>query len=401
MLFHLRQVLHLKTQLTNKRPQGFLFFFKLCYNKDGDDMLNTALKILEVIENHGYKAYLVGGFVRDYLLNLDTNDIDINTSATPKELKEIFPDSVIPKDDYGAVVVLRKNIRFEITTFRKEIAYKDNRRPIQIMYIDNLYQDLLRRDFTINAICMDKDGEIVDFLNGREDLEQHTIKTIGNSDEKFSEDALRILRAVRFATTLDFDLTEEIECAIKRNKKLLKLLSYERKREELDKIFTSKNAKKGISLLIRLNLDCELDLPSLNEVKYTDSLMAIWAILNVTDLYPFTSNEKELIQSIQEVYQFDNMNRTILYKYGLYVSSVVEEMRGQSTKEITELYNSLPIHDRKDIMVTGDDIMKALNRPEGSYLKKIFDDIEQEILYNRLENRKENILLYCTEHYKS
>ena len=141
MLFHLRQVLHLKTQLTNKRPQGFLFFFKLCYNKDGDDMLNTALKILEVIESHGYKAYLVGGFVRDYLLNLDTNDIDINTSATPKELKEIFPDSVIPKDDYGAVVVLRKNIRFEITTFRKEIAYKENRRPIQILYIANLYHD--------------------------------------------------------------------------------------------------------------------------------------------------------------------------------------------------------------------------------------------------------------------
>lgn len=363
-------------------------------------MLNTALKILEVIESHGYKAYLVGGFVRDYLLNLDTNDIDINTSATPKELKEIFPDSVIPKDDYGAVVVLKKNIRFEITTFRKEIAYKDNRRPIQIMYIDNLYQDLLRRDFTINAICMDKDGEIVDFLNGREDLERHIIKTIGNSDEKFSEDALRILRAVRFATTLDFDLTEEIECAIKRNKKLLKLLSYERKREELDKIFTSKNAKKGISLLIRLNLDCELDLPLLNEVKYTDSLMAIWAILNVTDLYPFTSNERELIQSIQEVYQFNNMNRMILYKYGLYVSSVVEEMRGHSTKNITELYNGLPIHDRKDIMVTGDDIMKALNRKEGSYLKKIFDDIEQEILYNRLENRKENILLYCIEHYK-
>lgn len=364
-------------------------------------MLNTALKILETIDAHGYEAYLVGGFVRDHLLGLTTNDIDINTNATPKELKEIFPDGIIPKDDYGAVTIIIKNIRFEITTFRKEISYKNNRRPVEIQYINDLYQDLLRRDFTINAICMNQKGEIIDLLKGRDDLDKKVIKTIGNSDDKFSEDALRILRAIRFSTSLDFQLTKDVEKSIIKHKKLLKKLSYERKREELDKIFTSSNAKKGIETLIKLGLDQELELFSLKDIHYTDSLVAIWAVLDVTDLYPFTNNEKELIQNIKEVYQFHDLNRSNLYKYGLYVNSVVAEMKGKSVKEVTEAYNSLPIHDRCDIVVNGEDIMMALNKPSGAYLKEIFDDLEQEILYNRLENKKEEILSYCVSKYKN
>ncbi len=369
------------------------------YNKDGDDMLNVAKKILKEIEDHGYVAYIVGGYVRDYLLGRTSNDIDICTNATPRELKEIFVDASIPPDDYGSVVVTFKSVRFEITTFRREHTYQDHRHPGEVQYVDDLYQDLLRRDFTINSICMDQNGNIIDLLHGRDDLDLRFIKTIGDSEQKLQQDALRILRAIRFATTLDFGLSEDVVSSIVRHKRLLLDLSYERKREELDKIFTSTNAKRGISLLIQLDLLDELEIPKLKMVHYTDSLMAIWAVLDVVSLYPFTANEKDLIKDIQDVYGCNNLDPYVLYRYGLYVNSVVGEMKGESSTSITRVYNLLPIHSRRDIDASGDEICEVLGREPGSYLKEIYEDLEQAILYGKLENNKEDILQYCISSY--
>ena len=130
-------------------------------------MLQEALKLLKKITEHSYDAYIVGGFVRDYILGIESNDIDINTNATPKQIREIFEDSCLPSEDYGSVTVIFKGIRFEITTFRKELTYVNNRKPVEIEYINNLYEDLIRRDFTINTLCMDQDGKIIDMLEGR------------------------------------------------------------------------------------------------------------------------------------------------------------------------------------------------------------------------------------------
>ncbi len=364
-------------------------------------MLETALKVLKEIESSSQEAYIVGGFVRDYLLGISSNDIDMNTSATPKELKELFPDSTIPKDDYGSVTLMRKNIRFEITTFRKEYSYKNHRQPVKIEYVDSLYQDLLRRDFTINAICMNQQGEIIDLLKGKKDLEDRIIRTIGNSDDKLKEDALRILRAIRFATTLDFSLSPEIEEAILKNKHLLKDISYERKREELDKIFANHNTKKGISLLLKFGLEESLDIPLLSTVTSTDSLMGIWAVLDVLDLYPFTANEKDLIEGIKKAYQCDNLDPYNLYKYGLYINSVAGEMKGESVKKITEAYQQLPIHERRDIAVDGDLVMETLNRQPGPYLNQIFKELERKILYRELKNEKDVLLDYCCQNFKN
>ena len=131
-------------------------------------MLNTALKLIKTIEEHGYIAYIVGGFVRDQLLGITSNDIDICTSARPSDIRNIFPNSCLPNEAYGSITVVIKNIRFEITTFRKEIRYLNNRKPIEFEYIDDLMEDLKRRDFRINTICMDKDGKVIDLLNGKE-----------------------------------------------------------------------------------------------------------------------------------------------------------------------------------------------------------------------------------------
>ena len=364
-------------------------------------MLDIALKLLKEITSHSYKAYIVGGFVRDYIMGIESNDVDITTNATPKQIKEIFEDSCLPTEDYGSVTVVKKGIRFEIATFRKEIEYVNNRRPLTVKYIDDLYPDLLRRDFTINTICMDEEGKILDELNGRSDIDRKIIKCVGDAYEKFEEDSLRILRAVRFATILDFSLDDDVRDAIKSTKGLLRKLSYYRKKCELDKIFTSPNRNKGIQLLLDLGLDEELELPNLYKVLdiKTTSLIGIWSILEVEDKYHFNRNELDLIEGVSKALTLNNLDPMALYKYGLYVNSVAGEIKNLDIKAITESYAALTIESRKDIDITSLDIMKVLNQEPGKYLKDIYDDIEREILYKRLNNSKEDICKYIAKKY--
>lgn len=362
-------------------------------------MLEIAKQVLNMINSNGYKAYMVGGFVRDYLLGIESNDIDITTSATPKQLQEIFQDIDLSSEEYGLVTLMVHKIRFEITTFRKEIQYIDNRKPLEVEYIDDLYQDLQRRDFTINTICMDKNLEIIDPLKGRMDLERRIIKTVGDADAKLEEDSLRILRAIRFSTNLGFCLSNEVELAIKKNKHLLKKLSYNRKKQELDKIFANKNAMQGIQLLLRFHLDKELELERLKDIKNTDSLISVWSILNVIDIYPFNNSEKELITSINQALKLNNLDPKVLYDYGLYVNSVAGVIKGIDKKKITEAYNSLKIHSKKELEITSEEIMELLKKGPGEYLTKIYKDIENKILYGTIDNQKEAIKNYISEEY--
>ncbi len=364
-------------------------------------MLAEALKLLKKLTEHSYKAYIVGGFVRDYIMGIESNDIDINTDATPKQIREIFTDSCLPNEDYGSVTVIYKGIRFEITTFRKELTYINNRKPVEIEYINNLYEDLIRRDFTINTLCMDQDGNIIDMLEGKKDIEDKVIRTVGDAKSKFSEDTLRILRAVRFATILNFKLSDEVIDGIKNTKELLSNLSYYRKKEELDKIFTSPNYKNGIKLLLELGLDQELEIPNLSKVldSNASNLIGIWSILNVTDKYPFNKNELDLIDNINKVMELDNLDPLNLYKYGLYVNSVAGEIKNIDIKTITEKYVGLPIKSRRDIDIDSKTIMELLDQKPGKYLKNIYDDLEEKIIYNELINNREEICKYIKEKY--
>lgn len=364
-------------------------------------MLDVALKLLKEITSHSYKAYIIGGSVRDYILGIDSNDIDIATNATPKQIKEIFDDSCLPTEDYGAVTVIKKGIRFEITTFRKEIEYSNNRKPLEIKYIDDLYPDLLRRDFTMNTLCIDEDGNVLDYLNGKADIERKIIRSVGPAKDKFLEDSLRILRAIRFATILNFELDEEIVKAISETKHLLNNLSYYRKKEELDKIFTSSNRNVGIELLVKLGLEKELEITNLSDVLNTSttSSIGVWSILDVTDKYPFNKNEMELIEDINKALSLNNMDPMALYKYGLYANSVAGEIKKMNIKAITEAYNGLVIKSRGDIKIDAEVIMGLFGNSSGRYLKDIYDDIEREILYKRLTNDNDSIIDYIKRKY--
>ena len=363
-------------------------------------MLDKALKFLKMLEDNGYQAYIVGGFVRDYLLGIESSDIDICTNARPSDIREIFKDSCLPNEDYGSVVVNTKNLRCEVTTFRREISYVNNRKPVEYVYIDDLLEDLKRRDFTINTICMNKNGEIIDLLDGQSDLKKGEINTVGDSVFKFSEDSLRILRAIRFATILNFKLSDDVKNAIMETKYLLKNLSYERKKQELDKIFSSIHVKYGVKLLIELGLDYELELYNLKDIKNFDNLIGTWAQLNVSEIYPFTKNEKEMIKDILEAIKLDNLDPLVLYKYGLYVNTIAGDIKGIDRKLIISKYDKLAIKDKNEIAITGNDIMEILNRKPGVYLKAIFSELEMKIVLGKLDNNLEVLKEYIINNYK-
>ncbi len=362
-------------------------------------MLDKAIKVLEKINENGFSAYIVGGFVRDYILGIDSNDIDICTNAKPAELLDIFENARIPKEDYGSVTLYYKDIRFEITTFRREIKYVNNRKPEKVEYINSLEEDILRRDFTINSLCMDKDKNIIDMLNGKDDINLKTVRVIGDAIGKFHDDALRILRAVRFATKLNFNLDNDLVLSIKKNKHLLKNISYERKKEELDKIFTNSNNKIGIDLLIKLDLLEVLEIPNLKKVKYRDSLLGIWAVLDVDNIYRFSNNEKDIMNRIRKAIDVDNMNAFSLYNLGLYANSVAASIKGIDSTIVTKKYNLLPIKKRRDINVNGLEIADVLNKKTGGYINNIYGDLEKEILKENLKNEKEELLKYVKDKY--
>lgn len=167
-----------------------------------------ALDCISVLLESGFEAYFVGGCVRDGLLGRPYYDIDITTNALPEEIMRLFPSSVPTGISHGTVTVIQDGKPIEITTYRKEEGYLDKRHPDKVFFVSSLKEDLSRRDFTINALACNKDGEITDLFGGLGDLKNRIIRTVGNPEERFSEDALRILRAYRFASTLDFEIEE-------------------------------------------------------------------------------------------------------------------------------------------------------------------------------------------------
>lgn len=364
----------------------------------GGYMYNRALEVLNILFDKGYLAYIVGGYPRDMVLGIKSNDIDICTNATPKEIIDIFDTENISDTSYGSVRVIYKNYHFDVTTFRKEIKYENNRKPVKVKYINDLKKDLLRRDFTINTMCIDKDGNLIDMLGAREDIDKKIIKTVGNPRYRIKEDSLRILRAIRFASVLDFEIDSKTFNYIKKYGYLLKSLSYSRKKEELNKIFASVNKEKARWMIIDSGIDRYLGISNLSEIVLCDDIIGIWSQLEVDEEYPFSKVEKEMIKNIRRM-NMEEFNEYTVYKYGLYVSSVVGSIKGISYKDINDIYHDLVITSRRDIDIKAMDIANALNSKPGKYISDIFNEIEYLIVMKKIRNNKEDIIKYIKKHY--
>lgn len=211
--------------------------------------------ILESLEDKGFESYLVGGCIRDYLLGREVYDIDITTRARPDDIRRIFADKKVIDfgQKYGTIKVIDKSIGYEITTFRKDGSYKDKRHPDGVSFSDSIYEDLQRRDFTINAMAYRR-GEIIDPFGGKAELGKKIIRTVGDPYERIGEDMLRSMRAVRFATSLGFDIEEDLKSAIRDRSSEIESISADRIRDELSKILLAEKPSRGIRILDELGL---------------------------------------------------------------------------------------------------------------------------------------------------
>ena len=210
---------------------------------------DEAKYIIDALAASGYEAYCVGGCVRDLLMGIRANDCDITTNATVKEIKAVFKNERMIETGikHGTVTVILNSLPFEITTYRIESAYSDNRHPDKVIFTRNLSEDLSRRDFTVNSIAYNKKEGFVDLFAGREDIENRIIRCVGNPEKRFKEDSLRILRGLRFASTLGFTVEEETKKAMLECKHLIKNISAERIFTELSKMLCGKNIKNVLT----------------------------------------------------------------------------------------------------------------------------------------------------------
>jgi poly(A) polymerase len=230
---------------------------------------HVAAAIVRKLRQHGYVAYFAGGCVRDALLSIPPKDIDIATSANPEQVQDLFQRTVPVGIQFGVVRVLIDEMDFEVATFRSDGVYLDGRRPANVRF-STPKEDAIRRDFTINGMFYDPDNDhLIDYVNGREDLSRKLLRAIGQASKRFAEDRLRMLRAVRFAATLSFEIEAETWSAIKREAQEIAIVSPERIRDELLKIMVNPHRLRGFDLLDKSGLLAVI-LPEVEALKGCD-----------------------------------------------------------------------------------------------------------------------------------
>ena len=262
--------------------------------------------IIDVLMKHGYEAYAVGGCVRDSILGRVPEDWDITTSAKPEQVKELFYRTIDTGIQHGTVTIMLDKEGFEVTTYRIDGEYEDSRHPKNIEFTSNLEEDLKRRDFTINAMAYNHKDGLVDIFGGIEDLNKQVIRCVGNAKDRFSEDALRILRAVRFAGQLGFEIEKETREAIIEMASTLKNISAERIRVELDKLLVAKHAqllkeasKTGICQIVLPEFDRMLAQEQNNPHHiYTVGEHSLHSVLLLNEEYKNVSDYDRKLHSI-------------------------------------------------------------------------------------------------------
>ena len=335
------------------------------------NIFTKAMPVLQRLEDAGFEAYFVGGSVRDVLLDRHVHDIDITTSAYPEEVKELFEKSIDTGIKHGTVTVLYEGESYEITTFRTESGYQDFRRPDHVTFVQNLDEDLKRRDFTINALAMDIRGQIIDLFNGVEDLKKRVIRAVGNPETRFHEDALRMMRAVRFMSQLEFKLEEKTERAIKDNHELLKKISMETSLWSII-IILLKMPNESIGKFMRAWKNSNAMTEKVERIINLFDLISEHA---PTDYELFQAGEETLINTID-----------------------VAHILGQpiSSEALVDRYMALPIKKSSELAIDGRFLIEQGMRP-GAKLGETLNNIRKLVVSSEIENTQEAIEVYLDE----
>ena len=384
--------------------------------------LNENLRtIIDIFVSNNYHIYLVGGVVRDNLLSRKNNDYDLTTDATPDEMIELFNDKyqlVLNGKKHGTIGIVSGREVYEVTTFRVDGDYLDNRHPENVNFVKSLKEDLARRDFTMNAMAIDLvNNELIDYFNGQVDINNKIIRTVNEPDKRFKEDALRILRALRFSATLGFEIEEKTSISIINNYKLLYGISTERMLVELKKMINGFDFPK---IFLKYN-EVFKDLFSLemngNEIDYVNKnisnlkdinqkLAIIFSFSNdlktLLDKYHFSNNEKKEIIGIINIskksIKSDKDMRILFNEYDEYLLFKAIEYKGiLEDRDYHSLYNEnidKPNH-IKDLKVNG---LNLLNEGiKETDIGDILSILIKEVIEEKIENNKDILIKKANE----
>lgn len=375
-----------------------------------------AKPILETLENHGHQAYFVGGCVRDVLLNRAIGDIDIATSAAPHVVQELF-DKVIPVGiEHGTVIVRHQHESYEVTTFRLDGHYSDNRHPDEVAFIQSIDEDLKRRDFTINALAMNIDGNMIDLFAGKQDLQQKLIRTVGNGYERFNEDPLRIIRALRFASQLGFSIEQATLTNMIKLQDKIRGLAVERIAVEMAKLFKGAFVNKGTDYLVSTGIYKQLPImvkypyimPKLpRPIKPLQSFGEVIALFyliepkvvigNWTTAWKCSNKIKQEAEQLADAfvyYQTHGLGPWLVYRldakyYPGFIrlgENLLEEFT-VSLENLEQIDHRLAIQAKSDLAISGHDLIQLFpDRKKGLWLHHSLTVLEKKVVYGELAN---------------
>lgn len=388
----------------------------------------AAFEIVERLRDAGHEAVIVGGAVRDRLMGLPAHDVDVATAALPEEVKAIFPKTADVGIAHGTVMVLDPAPPVEVTTYRTEGTYTDHRRPDHVEYVTSLKEDLRRRDFTMNAIAIRVDGSLYDPFGGEEDINHGIIRAVGNPDERFGEDALRMLRAVRFAAKTGFKIETETEMAINRHAESIRYVSVERIKMEMDKIWTSGRTDLAAQLMAETGLAEHLplmdkafsgtNLPVWKKFGNPEQLTEGWALLcHLAGLqdgnpYKLSNAEKRSVRDILTSFKirserpYSPMDAYRLPEPALISGTRFAYLTGKSgmpddSDAISSLKKGLPISSLRDLAITGNDLIAWSGKKGGPWVKQWLANIEEAVVNGYLKNTREDIKGWFLDGIKS
>lgn len=393
------------------------------------DVLKAGRQVLRTLEEAGYAAYFVGGYVRDTLLGRPVHDLDIATSARPEEVMRLFTKTVPTGLAHGTVTVLQDRIPLEVTTFRTESGYEDHRRPDEVRFVDDITEDLARRDFTVNAMALDLRGEVIDPFGGRGDLDAKLIRAVGRAEERFAEDALRMLRCLRFASQLGFSIDPDTYKAIKVCAEDIRYVAVERISIEWNKALAGLYPDCTVADVLKTGL--VYGMPGINRLlegkrelaieerkclRAANDLVSRWAYLflicgreaEVETILRALRCEKKLIkacgqmveltQRLNALHDTDKRMRWIL-EFGFNAvhnaAALYDIMSGDTNavQELLRLHESMRIKSVQDLAVSGADLQREMGQKGGPWIRDLLFQLALEAGSGQIANERQALLL--------
>ncbi|MGA3598540.1 CCA tRNA nucleotidyltransferase [Lysinibacillus agricola] len=380
----------------------------------------AAYSVIEQLENAGFEAVVVGGAVRDAILGRPAHDVDVATNAMPEEVKSVFNHTVDVGIQHGTVLVIVPAGPVEVTTYRTDGDYIDHRRPEEVQFVRSLKEDLQRRDFTMNAIAMRRDGTFIDYYGGRQDIEAGVIRAVGNAQRRFTEDALRMLRAVRFSAQLGFVIESETLAAMQFKAADISWIAKERIKAELDKLWIGKDVFNGIQKLEESGLAAYLNghfqATHWSEFNVQDKLLgwAYFALLQgeqwreVLGSYRLSNKEMAFVKAVLAALEalkngWTNMDYFLYAQQELEVACYFAELRQLDVQmpqqSIQEIQTKLPIRHKQALLVNGTDLLKWSGKKGGPWVKEALQAMLEAVVNGELQNDRQAIKNWIAHDY--